>query len=102
LEGGLPQAEAALIAGIEAGQSYFNIHTLNNPGGEIRSQLFPACCTRTDQSGTSQFWLLGVQGRINPCGAGETANGVGLFPHYGGMGVVCVKLSTLGMVSERG
>jgi hypothetical protein len=24
LEGGLPQAEAALIAGIEAGQSYFN------------------------------------------------------------------------------
>jgi hypothetical protein len=42
LEGGLPQAEAALIAGIEGGQTYFNIHTVNNPGGEIRSQLFPA------------------------------------------------------------
>jgi len=42
LEGGLAQAEAALIAGIEGGQTYFNIHTMNNPGGEIRSQLFPA------------------------------------------------------------
>jgi hypothetical protein len=42
LEGGLAQAEAALIAGIEGGQTYFNIHTVNNGGGEIRSQLFPA------------------------------------------------------------
>lgn len=40
LEGGLPQAEAALIAGLEGGQTYFNIHTMNNLGGEIRSQLF--------------------------------------------------------------
>ena len=39
LEGGIPQAEAALIAGIEGGQTYFNIHTVNFPGGEIRSQL---------------------------------------------------------------
>ena len=39
LEGGLPQAEAALIAGIEGGQTYFNIHTVNFGGGEIRSQL---------------------------------------------------------------
>jgi hypothetical protein len=37
--GGLPQAEAALIAGIENGQTYFNIHTMTNPGGEIRGQL---------------------------------------------------------------
>jgi hypothetical protein len=42
LEGGLAAAEAALIAGIEGGQTYFNIHTMTNPGGEIRSQLFPA------------------------------------------------------------
>jgi hypothetical protein len=42
LEGGLTQAEAALIAGIENGQTYFNIHTVNFGGGEIRSQLFPA------------------------------------------------------------
>src|ERR1700730_14160645 len=40
LEGGLAQAEAALIAGIESGPPYFNIHTRNNPGVEIRSQLF--------------------------------------------------------------
>jgi len=40
LQGGLPQAEAALIAGIENGQTYFNIHTLPNfSGGEIRGQL---------------------------------------------------------------
>jgi hypothetical protein len=38
-QGGLRQAEAALIAGIIAGQSYFNIHTVNFPGGEIRGQL---------------------------------------------------------------
>jgi hypothetical protein len=32
-------AEAALLAGMAAGQTYFNIHTTNNPGGEIRGQL---------------------------------------------------------------
>jgi hypothetical protein len=40
-EGGLAQAEAALIAGIENGQSYTSIETTGNPGGEIRSQLLP-------------------------------------------------------------
>ena len=39
--GGIPQAEAALIAGIEGGLTYFNIHTMANPGGEIRGQLVP-------------------------------------------------------------
>jgi CHRD domain len=39
--GGLPQAEAALIAGVESGLTYFNIHTTANPGGEIRGQLVP-------------------------------------------------------------
>jgi len=42
LQGGIPQAEAALIAGIENGQTYFNIHTVNFAGGEIRGQLFQA------------------------------------------------------------
>ena len=41
LQGGLPQAEAALIAGIIGGQTYFNIHTSNFPSGEIRGQLAP-------------------------------------------------------------
>ena len=41
LEGGLPQAEAALIAGLEGGLTYFNIHTGNFPGGEIRGELVP-------------------------------------------------------------
>ena len=41
LQGGLIQAEAALIAGIENGTSYLNIHTVNFAGGEIRGQLEP-------------------------------------------------------------
>ena len=40
-EGGLPGAEASLVAGIEDGQAYFNIHTTQFPGGEIRTQLLP-------------------------------------------------------------
>ena len=45
---GVPQAEAALISGLENGQTYFNIHTLacqppsagcGFPGGEIRGEL---------------------------------------------------------------
>jgi hypothetical protein len=39
--GGAAQAEATLIAGILSGQSYFNIHTENFGGGEIRGQLAP-------------------------------------------------------------
>ena len=41
LQGGLAQAETALINGIENGLTYFNIHTVTNPGGEIRGQLVP-------------------------------------------------------------
>ena len=42
LEGGtIPLAEAALLAGIQNGQTYLNIHTMINPGGEIRGQLEP-------------------------------------------------------------
>ena len=37
--GGLAQAAAALIAGLLAGNTYLNIHTVNFPGGEIRGQL---------------------------------------------------------------
>jgi hypothetical protein len=38
-QGSLAAAEAALIAGIEGGMTYFNIHTVNFGGGEIRGQL---------------------------------------------------------------
>ena len=41
LQGGMEQAEAALIAGIEGGHTYFNIHTSNFSGGEIRTELLP-------------------------------------------------------------
>jgi len=36
---GIPQAEAAFIAGIQNGETYFNIHTVNFGGGEIRGFL---------------------------------------------------------------
>jgi hypothetical protein len=39
--GTIAQAEAALIAGLESHLTYFNIHTVNNTGGEIRGQLVP-------------------------------------------------------------
>lgn len=38
-QGGLAAAEAAFIAGLQAGLTYFNIHTNVFPGGEIRGQL---------------------------------------------------------------
>jgi hypothetical protein len=41
LQGGMEQAETALIAGIEHGLTYFNIHTTQFPGGELRTQLLP-------------------------------------------------------------
>ena len=41
-QGGIPQAEAALFAGIMAGTTYFNIHTTMFPQGEIRGFLTPA------------------------------------------------------------
>jgi hypothetical protein len=40
-QGGLANAEAALIAGIEGERTYFNIHTVNFGGGEIRGFLNP-------------------------------------------------------------
>jgi len=40
--GTIASAEAALEAGIENEMTYFNIHTVMFPGGEIRTELFPA------------------------------------------------------------
>jgi hypothetical protein len=39
LQGGVPQARDALVAGIEAGETYLNIHTVNFGSGEIRGFL---------------------------------------------------------------
>jgi hypothetical protein len=47
-------ARDALIAGLLAGRSYFNIHTANFPGGEIRGQL-----TSVPESAT---WLMMLSG----------------------------------------
>jgi CHRD domain len=41
MQGGMEQAETALIAGIENGLTYFNIHTTQFSGGELRTQLLP-------------------------------------------------------------
>ena len=41
LQGSLAAAETSFINGLENGLTYFNIHTANNPGGEIRGQLLP-------------------------------------------------------------
>jgi len=38
-QGSVAQAEAALIAGIAAGQAYLNVHSTTFPGGEIRGLL---------------------------------------------------------------
>jgi len=42
LQGGLLQANAALINGLENNMTYLNIHTVNFGGGEIRGFLTPA------------------------------------------------------------
>lgn len=46
-------AETALIAGLNAGEAYANIHTMLNPGGEIRGQLAPVPEPAT-------FWMGGL------------------------------------------
>jgi hypothetical protein len=61
LEGGLPQAEAALVAGIENGETYFNIHTTMFPGGEIRGFLTPVPEPSSSVLlGSALLWVLGL------------------------------------------
>jgi len=63
--GGTPAgAEAALLAGLAAGQAYLNIHTVNNPGGEIRGFLTPATGVPTLPG-----WMLGLSALLMTAGA---------------------------------
>jgi hypothetical protein len=60
LQGSLPQAEAALITGLLNNETYLNIHTMLNPGGEIRGILSPV----PDEAGTFSLFGLGIIGLI--------------------------------------
>jgi hypothetical protein len=64
-QGGLEQAETALIAGIQNGLTYFNIHTSQNPGGELRTQLLPLGVAAVP----SPIAGAGLPGLILACGA---------------------------------
>ena len=59
------QAEADFIAGILGGQSYLNIHTVINGGGEIRAQLVPLLSSALDcrvSCWRAAFFSLGGDG----------------------------------------
>jgi hypothetical protein len=58
-------AQAALFTSIAAGTAYFNIHTVNWAGGEIRGFLVPVSAPlSTPDSGTTALMLLVALGAM--------------------------------------
>jgi hypothetical protein len=53
--GGAAGAEAAFVAGLETGKAYFNVHTTQFPGGEIRGFF-----QRVPEPATTVLLALGV------------------------------------------
>ncbi len=63
--GGIAAAETALFAAIVEGRAYFNIHTTNFPGGEIRGFLQPQQTTQpVPEPGTMLLVGAGVAGLL--------------------------------------
>jgi hypothetical protein len=57
--GGTPAtAEAALAAGLAAGQAYLNIHTANFPGGELRGNLVLQAVLSPLATPTLSDWVM--------------------------------------------
>jgi hypothetical protein len=56
--GSIPSSFNTLLTGMEAGEAYFNIHTVNFPGGEIRGFLHAA----VPEPSTWAMMLLGFAG----------------------------------------
>jgi hypothetical protein len=57
--GSVSNAEAALLAGLSAGEAYLNIHTTNFPGGEIRGFLLASA---VPEPSTWAMMILGFAG----------------------------------------
>jgi hypothetical protein len=58
--GTVASAEAALLAGMLAGEAYFNIHTTVNPGGEIRGFLAVAPAAAIPEPWTLALLATGI------------------------------------------